>query len=87
MKIADDGNGPISPLHDIPLFSDAVNNVVNMVVEVPRWTNSKMEVSTFNINIYYLTLSVIQCHPALPEIIFFFWPSGSMKISVKVSLF
>uniref|UniRef100_A0A8D0L0R6 inorganic diphosphatase n=1 Tax=Sphenodon punctatus TaxID=8508 RepID=A0A8D0L0R6_SPHPU len=31
----------ISPFHDIPLFV-----VFNMVVEVPRWTNAKMEIAT-----------------------------------------
>ncbi|OXB63856.1 hypothetical protein ASZ78_004151 [Callipepla squamata] len=33
----------ISPFHDIPLYADAGKNVFNMVVEVPRWTNAKME--------------------------------------------
>ena len=28
----------------LSLSSDAANNVVNMVVEVPRWTNAKMEI-------------------------------------------
>jgi len=31
-------------LHDIPLYADKANNTFNMVVEVPRWTNAKMEV-------------------------------------------
>ncbi|XP_076361551.1 inorganic pyrophosphatase-like isoform X2 [Tachypleus tridentatus] len=38
--------GPISPFHDIPVFADKKNNIYNMVVEVPRWTNAKMEIST-----------------------------------------
>jgi len=39
--------GPISPFHDIPLRPNpGVNNVFNMVVEVPRWTNAKMEIAT-----------------------------------------
>jgi inorganic pyrophosphatase len=33
----------ISPFHDIPLF--ASEKVLNMVVEIPRWTNAKMEIS------------------------------------------
>ncbi|XP_049804112.1 inorganic pyrophosphatase isoform X1 [Schistocerca nitens] len=37
--------GPISPLHDIPLYADAGNKIFNMVVEVPRWTNAKMEIN------------------------------------------
>ncbi|KAG4072957.1 hypothetical protein HA402_006637 [Bradysia odoriphaga] len=34
----------VSPLHDIPLHANDDNNVYNMVVEVPRWTNAKMEI-------------------------------------------
>jgi len=40
-----DENGPVSPLHDIPMYADAANKVFNMVVEVPRWTNAKMEIN------------------------------------------
>lgn len=40
----EDQNGPISPLHDISLYVDSAKKIVNMVVEVPRWTNAKMEV-------------------------------------------
>ncbi|KAF7991107.1 hypothetical protein HCN44_002669 [Aphidius gifuensis] len=35
----------ISPMHDIPLYADEANKIVNMVVEVPRWTNAKMEIN------------------------------------------
>ncbi|KMQ83021.1 inorganic pyrophosphatase-like protein, partial [Lasius niger] len=35
---------PISPMHDIPLYADENNKIVNMVVEIPRWTNAKMEI-------------------------------------------
>jgi hypothetical protein len=34
----------VSPWHDIPLFANEQQTVLNMVVEVPRWTNAKMEV-------------------------------------------
>ncbi|CAH0763720.1 unnamed protein product [Diatraea saccharalis] len=40
-----DESGPISPLHDIPLWVDRTQRIVNMVVEVPRWSNAKMEIS------------------------------------------
>ncbi|XP_065156889.1 inorganic pyrophosphatase isoform X3 [Atheta coriaria] len=40
-----DGNGPISPLHDIPLYADEEKKTFNMLVEVPRWTNAKMEIT------------------------------------------
>ncbi|XP_059803266.1 inorganic pyrophosphatase-like [Hypanus sabinus] len=36
----------ISPFHDIPLWASESQNVFNMVVEVPRWTNAKMEIAT-----------------------------------------
>lgn len=35
---------PISIFHDIPLNADERHTVLNMVVEIPRWTNSKLEV-------------------------------------------
>lgn len=35
---------PISSFHDIPLYADRAKSVLNMVVEVPRWTNNKFEV-------------------------------------------
>ncbi|CAN0432557.1 unnamed protein product [Lampetra fluviatilis] len=36
----------ISPFHDIPLCASEEPPVFNMVVEVPRWTNAKMEIAT-----------------------------------------
>lgn len=36
----------ISPWHDIPLYADATKKIFNMVVEIPRWTNAKMEIAT-----------------------------------------
>jgi len=41
----------VSPFHDIPLYHDkgadgGANPVFNMVCEIPRWTNAKMEIST-----------------------------------------
>lgn len=36
----------ISPFHDIPLFADEDARLFNMVVEIPRWTNAKMEIAT-----------------------------------------
>ncbi|CAK1599198.1 unnamed protein product [Parnassius mnemosyne] len=40
-----DESGPISPMHDIPLWADREQRLAHMVVEVPRWTNAKMEIS------------------------------------------
>ncbi|XP_062851290.1 inorganic pyrophosphatase [Trichomycterus rosablanca] len=36
----------ISPFHDIPMHADKAKNIFHMVVEVPRWTNAKMEIAT-----------------------------------------
>lgn len=36
---------PISSFHDIPLYTDESQQFCNMVVEIPRWTNAKMEIS------------------------------------------
>ncbi|XP_055488637.1 inorganic pyrophosphatase-like isoform X2 [Leucoraja erinacea] len=33
----------ISPLHDIPLYDEVDKALLNMVVEIPRWKNAKME--------------------------------------------
>jgi inorganic pyrophosphatase len=35
---------PISPWHDIPLYANADQTILNMAVEIPRWTNAKYEV-------------------------------------------
>ncbi|KAK0566449.1 Inorganic pyrophosphatase [Tilletia horrida] len=36
---------PVSPFHDIPLWADEAKGILNFVVEVPRWTNAKLEIS------------------------------------------
>ena len=36
---------PCSPFHDIPLYANEQQTILNMVVEIPRWTNAKQEVS------------------------------------------
>jgi len=36
---------PVSPFHDIPLYANEEKTVLNMIVEVPRWTNAKLEFS------------------------------------------
>ena len=40
-----DGN-VISPFHDVPLFANESGTVLNMIVEIPRWTNAKLEIAT-----------------------------------------
>ncbi|KAJ2475196.1 V-ATPase V0 sector subunit c'' [Coemansia sp. RSA 2320] len=40
------GDKPISPWHDIPLLADAASREYNMVCEVPRWSNAKLEIDT-----------------------------------------
>jgi len=36
----------VSPFHDIPIYADESKNIFHAVVEVPRWTNAKMEIAT-----------------------------------------
>lgn len=36
---------PISPFHDIPLYANEQQTILNMVVEIPRWSNAKQEIS------------------------------------------
>lgn len=36
---------PVSAFHDIPLYADKANQIFNMVVEIPRWTNAKLEIT------------------------------------------
>lgn len=40
------GHGFINPLNDIPLYADKAAGVLNMVVEIPRETNAKLELKT-----------------------------------------
>lgn len=35
----------VSPFHDIPLHKSNNDSVFNMIVEIPRWTNAKMEIN------------------------------------------
>lgn len=35
----------VSPFHDIPLYANEDKTVLNMIVEIPRWTNAKLEIS------------------------------------------
>ncbi|KAJ4394687.1 Inorganic pyrophosphatase [Gnomoniopsis smithogilvyi] len=36
---------PVSAFHDIPLYANAEQTILNMIVEIPRWTNAKLEIS------------------------------------------
>jgi inorganic pyrophosphatase len=35
---------PISSFHDLPLYANEQQTVLNMIVEIPRWSNAKQEV-------------------------------------------
>ena len=35
----------ISPFHDTPLYANKDNGTLNMISEIPRWTNAKLEIS------------------------------------------
>ncbi|KAG0343896.1 Inorganic pyrophosphatase [Podila humilis] len=36
---------PVSAFHDIPLYANEAKTVFNMIVEIPRWSNAKLEIS------------------------------------------
>ncbi|KAG0090351.1 Inorganic pyrophosphatase, partial [Podila epicladia] len=36
---------PVSAFHDIPLYANESKQVFNMIVEIPRWSNAKLEIS------------------------------------------
>ncbi|PVU95661.1 hypothetical protein BB560_005852, partial [Smittium megazygosporum] len=36
----------VSFFHDVPLYANPEKTVFNMVVEIPRWTNAKLEIKT-----------------------------------------
>lgn len=62
---------PISPFHDIPLFANQEQTILNMVVEIPRWTNAKLEVrplliETCNFGGDWLQLADDTCSEATP---------------------
>lgn len=38
-------NKIVSPFHDIPLLADQEKQVYNAIIEIPRWSNAKMEIS------------------------------------------
>lgn len=40
-----DTNEYVSPFHDIPLYANEEKTVLNAVIEIPRWSNAKMEIS------------------------------------------
>ncbi|KAG0647506.1 Pyrophosphate phospho-hydrolase [Hyphodiscus hymeniophilus] len=39
------GGVPISSWHDIPLYVNHERSILNMIVEIPRWSNAKYEIS------------------------------------------
>lgn len=41
---------PVSPFHDIPLYANQEQTILNMIVEIPRWTNAKLEVRSILIS-------------------------------------
>jgi hypothetical protein len=42
---------PLSPFHDVPLYANEQQTVLNMIVEIPRWTNAKLEVIFQNLQL------------------------------------
>jgi len=54
---------PVSPFHDIPLYANEQQTILNMIVEIPRWTNAKMEVRSFLCHVFRCCPAA--CYPAL----------------------
>ena len=48
---------PVSPFHDIPLYANQEQTILNMVVEIPRWTNGKLEVRCLMSNLFDPSMS------------------------------
>jgi len=42
------GTTPISPFHDVPLWVDKEKHIANMVVEIPKGSRPKLEISKFD---------------------------------------
>lgn len=38
-------NKIVSPFHDIPLLANQEKQIYNAIIEIPRWSNAKMEIS------------------------------------------
>ncbi|KAG0258605.1 Inorganic pyrophosphatase [Actinomortierella ambigua] len=36
---------PISAFHDVPLYASEDKTILNMIVEIPRWTHAKVEIN------------------------------------------
>lgn len=58
----------VSAFHDVPLYADASKKICNMVVEIPKFSNAKLEVPTTSSPtpiltfFFFLFLSVMHCH-------------------------
>jgi hypothetical protein len=57
---------PVSPFHDVPLFANQEQGILNMIVEIPRWTNAKLEVRPFS--------PLLSCAESLPGCRVPSWP-------------
>ena len=55
--IENERGDPISPFHDVPLHPNPENTTIyNMVVEIPRWRNAKLEVKPSSMYLMNLIL-------------------------------
>ena len=50
---------PVSPFHDIPLYANEQQTVLNMIVEIPRWTNAKMEVRSIRLHAFHIIAFIL----------------------------
>lgn len=58
---------PVSPFHDIPLYANQEQTILNMVVEIPRWTNGKLEVRCALFAVLACSCERVDRHLATPR--------------------
>ena len=58
---------PVSPFHDVPLYANEQQTILNMVVEIPRWSNAKLEVSLSPRRVRQATNSETDLQGRVPE--------------------
>ncbi|KHE82921.1 inorganic pyrophosphatase [Neurospora crassa] len=59
---------PISPFHDIPLFHSRSQQVYNMIVEIPRWSQTKFEISR-SLPLNPIVQDVLSARPNQPRFV------------------
>ncbi|KAK3345611.1 inorganic pyrophosphatase [Neurospora tetraspora] len=64
---------PISPFHDIPLFHSKPHGIYNMIVEIPRWSQAKFEISR-SLPLNPISQDTLSSHPSRPRFVHNLFP-------------